>query len=161
MKRITISLILFFLTLCLVVHASTLYRIRFAHYPDKIRAVFDFDGAFTYQTDESKEKIILFLRGIEANSEIPKYVELNDLIVRYFEIEKINEDLRVTIPLNEPVEYNIFYLNDPPRLVVDFDRKYLNIASGGTVAEGIEYLKVRKGSAAGRMCSRKSTGSGP
>ncbi|MEE8637979.1 MAG: phosphodiester glycosidase family protein [Candidatus Margulisiibacteriota bacterium] len=151
MKRITLSLILFFCTVCLAADASTLYRVRFAYYPEKIRAVFDFDGGFTYQTDESKEKIIIFLKKIEAGPEIPNYVELNDLIVKYFKIEKMDEDLKVTIPLGESIEYNIFYLNDPPRLVVDFGREYLNIVSGGTLAEGIEHLKVRKGSAAGRI----------
>jgi hypothetical protein len=43
------------------------------------------------------------------------------------------------------------YLNEPPRLAIDFDRQYINIASGGLVADGVEYLKVKKGVADGRM----------
>ena len=132
--------------------ATTLYRIRFGYYPDRIRAVLDFDGAFTYQTEETKQKIVLFLREIEASPEISSYVELNDLIVRYFEIEKYDEKhLRVSIPLSEPIEYNIFYLNDPPRLVIDFDREYLNIIPGGMISDGVEYLRIRKGTADGRV----------
>jgi exopolysaccharide biosynthesis protein len=130
-------------------HASTLYRVRFGHYPEKMRAVFDFDGAFSYETQESKEKIILRFRKAEAGNQIENYVELNDLIVRYFEIQKEGRDLLVTIPLTEPIEYNIFYLNDPPRLVIDFGREFLKIESGGTIIDGVEYLKVKKGFEAG------------
>lgn len=153
MKRKALAIITLICVACGLADASTtLYRIRFAHYPDKIRAVFDFDGAFTYQTEETKEKITILLKQIEASPEISNYVELNDPIVRYFEIEKYDDGhLKVTIPLSEPVGYNIFYLNDPPRLVVDFDREYLNIVLGGVIADGVEFLKVRKGTADGRI----------
>lgn len=124
---------------------------RFGHYPEKIRAVFDFDEGFTYDSEESKDKIILRFKDIDAGDQIENYVELNDLIVRYFEIERDGADLKVTIPLSEPIEYNIFYLNHPPRLVVDFGREYLNIAYGGTVAPGIEYLEVKKGIQSGQI----------
>ncbi len=133
------------------VNAATLYRVRFGHYPDKIRAVFDFDNGFIYESEESKDKIILRFKDIDAGEQIENYVELNDLIVRYFEIEREGADLKVTIPLSEPIEYNIFYLNHPPRLVVDFGREYLNIAYGGTVAPGIEHLEVKKGIQAGQI----------
>ncbi|MBN2058255.1 MAG: phosphodiester glycosidase family protein [Candidatus Saganbacteria bacterium] len=131
--------------------ATTLYRVRFGHYPDKIRTVFDFDGGFTYESDESKDKIVLRLKKTEASPDIQNYVELNDLVIRYLEIQREGSDLIVTIPLAEPVEYNIFYLNDPPRLVVDFGREYLNILSGGTISDGVEYLKVKKGLQDGRV----------
>ncbi|MEA3493947.1 MAG: phosphodiester glycosidase family protein [Candidatus Margulisiibacteriota bacterium] len=133
------------------VNAATLYRVRFGHYPDKIRAVFDFDDGFTYESEESKDKIVLRFKDIDAGKQIESYVELNDLIVRYFEIERDGEDLKVTIPLSEPIEYNIFYLNYPPRLVVDFGREYLNITYGGTVAPGIEHLEVKKGIQSGQI----------
>jgi hypothetical protein len=146
--------ILLALLLCLLAGAagaSTLYRIRFGYYPDKIRTVFDFDGGFDYHAEETREKITLYLRKTEASSGIQNYVELNDLIVRYLEVQREGEDLKVTVPLSEPVKYNIFYLNDPPRLVIDFDREFLNIVSGGTIAEGVEFLKVRQGTEAGRV----------
>ena len=69
------------------------------------------------------------LKDTLAGEGIQSYVELNDLIVRYMQIEKQGDDLVATIPLAEPVEYNIFYLNDPPRLVIDFSRDFLNIVS--------------------------------
>jgi hypothetical protein len=124
---------------------ATLYRVRFGHYPEKIRAVFDFDSGISYESQELKEKIVIRLKDIKAGSEIESYVELNDLIVRHVEIEREGKDLIATIPLEEPVEYNIFSLNDPPRLVVDFGREFLNIESGGSVADGVEYLKIKKG----------------
>ncbi|MFH1347998.1 MAG: phosphodiester glycosidase family protein [Candidatus Margulisiibacteriota bacterium] len=150
MRKILATILLFSL-LAGSAFATTLYRIRFGHYPEKIRAVFDFDGGFTYESDEAKDKIVLRLKKTRASSEIQNYVELNDLIVRYLEVEKEGEDLKVTIPLSEPVEYNVFYLNDPPRLVIDFSREYLNIVSGGTLADGVEFLKVNKGMAAGHI----------
>ncbi|MDD5383057.1 MAG: hypothetical protein PHH60_05330, partial [Candidatus Margulisbacteria bacterium] len=131
--------------------AVLLSRVRFGSYPDKIRAVFDFDGAFAYEADESKEKIVLHLKKTEASPDIQSYVELNDLIVRYMEIEKNGDDLKISIPLTEPIKYNIFYLNDPPRLVLDFDRDFINIVSGGSITDGVEFLKVKKGLIAGRI----------
>lgn len=153
MKNRALLLIAMFLLLCGTARASTtLYRVRFGYFPDKIRAVFDFDGAFTYQTEESRDRIVIFLKDIEAAAGISNYVELNDLVVRFFEVEQYDErHLKITIPLGEPIDYNVFYLNDPPRLVVDFDREFLNIVSGGTVADGAEFLKVRKGTADGRI----------
>jgi exopolysaccharide biosynthesis protein len=148
----------FFIFFSGLADASTLYRVRFGHYPDKIRAVFDFNGAFTYQTDKSKpasrqagEKIIIHLKKTTAGPDIQNYVELNDLAVRYFEIQKEGEDLKVTVPLAEPVDYNIFPLNTPPRLVIDFGREFLSIVSDGSISDGIEFLKVRKGSSAGSI----------
>ncbi len=125
--------------------AAVLSRIRFASFPDKIRAVLDFDGSFSYETQESKEAITLILKQTEASPEIPNFVEANDLIVRYFEVEKEGNDLLVKVPLNAPIEYNIFSLNDPPRLVIDFGREFQKIVSGGIVSDGVEYLKLTQG----------------
>jgi len=132
-------------------HAAKLYRIRFGYYPEKIRAVLDFDSFSTYRLEESKEKIVIHLLDTEAAPEIQNYVELSDLIVRYLEVEKEDDGLKITIPMTEPIPYNIFYLNDPPRLVVDFNRDFMNVVSGGTVIEGVESLKVSKGTQSGRV----------
>ena len=143
------------LLLCLLAglaSASTLYRIRFNSYPEKIRAVFDFFGEFTYETaTASKNQIVLRLKNSAASPAIQNYVEVNDLIVRYFQVEREDQDLKITIPLAAPVEYNVFYLSDPPRLVIDFGRDYLNIVSGSTVEDGIELLKIQKGTPSGNI----------
>jgi len=149
-KRIFVAILLL-LSLYPAANAATLYRIRFAYYPQKIRIVFDLNGAFSYDTDESKDKIVVRLKKTEAGPDIQNYVELNDLIIRYLEIQKEEQDLKITIPLGEEVEYNIFYLNGPPRLVIDFGRDFLNVVSGGTIADGIEFLRARKGSSSGIM----------
>ena len=146
-----IALLLVFFWVAGTANATILYRVRFGNYPDKIRTVFDFDSGFSYEADEGKDKIVLRLKDTEASSEIKNYIELNDLIVRYLQIEKQGDDLIATIPLTEPLEYNIFYLNDPPRLVVDFSREFLNIVSGGTITKGIEFLRVKKGTTDGRI----------
>jgi exopolysaccharide biosynthesis protein len=153
LKIVILSFVIFNLTFVIAASAAatSLYRVRFASYPEKIRLVFDFGEGFSYETDESREKIVIRLKDTEAGPEIQNFHELNDLIVRYLQIEKDGEDLIATIPLTEPLEYNIFYLNDPPRLVVDFSRDFLNIVSGGTVAKGIEFLRVKQGSRDGRI----------
>jgi hypothetical protein len=150
MKRFHLpALLLILLISC--AGATTLNRIRFGYYPEKIRAALDFDGSFIYSLDESKQKIVIHLPKTDAAPEISNYIELSDLIVRYFEVEKEDDGLKVSIPLSEPIPYNIFSLNDPPRLVVDFEREYTNITSGGTVIEGVEALKVTKASESGRV----------
>jgi len=131
--------------------AAKLYKVRFGYFPDKIRAVLDFDSAFAYTMEESRERITLHLQNVEAAPEIQNYIELSDLIVRYLEVEKEDEGLKVTIPLSEPIPYNVFSLSDPPRLVIDFNRDFTNIISGGTIVSGVEHLKVSKGTTNGRI----------
>ncbi|MFH1542289.1 MAG: phosphodiester glycosidase family protein [bacterium] len=131
--------------------AATLSKIRFGYYPEKIRAVFYLDSSFSYQSDEYPDKIVIHFNDTTAGSDINNYVELDDLVVRHLEIENNWPDLTVTIPLSEPIEYNVFSLNDPSRLVIDFGREYINIVSGGSIADGIEFLKIKKGTPAGRI----------
>jgi hypothetical protein len=131
--------------------AVLLSHVRFGYYPEKIRLAFDFDALPIYETIENKEKITLCLKNTEASAEIQSYVELNDLVVQHIAIEKDGDDLRVSIPLQEPIDCNIFSLNDPPRLIVDFDRDFVHIISGGMVANGIEILQVRQGSINGEI----------
>jgi exopolysaccharide biosynthesis protein len=145
---VLVSLLIF---LAINVRAETISRIRIGSYPEKIRLVFDFDGTFSYQLEESKEKIIIFFPGATALPEIQNYVELNDIIVRYLEVERADNGLKVTIPLSEPVPYNIFSLGEPPRLVIDFDREFTNLISGGIIIDGVENLKVSKSTQNGRV----------
>jgi hypothetical protein len=131
--------------------AAVLTEIRFGYYPEKIRAAFELDDAFTYRLEESREKIIIHLPKVEASSFIQNYIELSDLIVRYFEVEREDDGLKITIPLSEPIPYNIFALSEPYRLVIDFNREFTNIISGGTIIDGVEHLKVSKGTLNGRV----------
>ncbi len=134
--------------LCLAVQAGalTLSQVRIGSYPEKMRAVLDFDGPFVYQLDESKEKIIIHLPLAQADSAIQSYIDVGDVIVRYFEVEKESDGLKVTIPLQQPVPYNVFELKNPERLVIDFDRQFTNVVSGGTIIDGVEHLIVSEGS---------------
>jgi exopolysaccharide biosynthesis protein len=145
MKKIIFISLLLCLVLAVEGQAVKLSKIRFGSFPDKMRAVFDFDSTFAYALDESKEKIIIHLPGAEAAAEIQNYIDLGDMIVRYFEVEKEEDGLKITIPLTQPVPYNVFQLNDPQRLVVDFDREFTNVVSGGTIIDGVEHLIVSKG----------------
>ncbi len=126
--------------------AVTLSKVRIGSYPDKMRAVFDFDGRFIYQLDESKEKIIIHLPLCEACSDIQSYIDIGDVTVRYFEVEKESDGLKVTIPLQQPVPYNVYQMREPDRLVIDFDRQFTNVVSGGTIIDGVEHLIVSQGS---------------
>lgn len=150
MKRIIFALILL-LVIAFQSHAGKLYKIRFGYFPEKIRAVFDFDSSFTYRLEESREKIVIRLPKTEATSDIQNYIELSDLIIRYLEVEREDDGLKISIPLAEPIPYNIFYLSDPPRLVIDFNREFTNLISGGTIIDGVESLKVSKGTQSGRV----------
>ncbi|MDD4179985.1 MAG: phosphodiester glycosidase family protein, partial [Candidatus Margulisbacteria bacterium] len=132
-------------------HAGKLNRIRFGYYPEKIRIVLDLDGPFNYKVDEAKEKIVIHLAKTEASPDIQNYVELSDMIVRYLEVEKEDDGLKLSIPLTEPIPYNIFNLNDPDRLIIDFNRNFMNLVSGGTIIDGVENYKVSKGAANGRV----------
>ncbi len=145
MKRIALLLTA---CLCLVAPtgALTLTQVRLGSYPDKMRAVFDFDGPFVYMLDESKEKIIVHLPLAQAASTIQSYIDVGDVIVRYFEVEKESDGLKVTIPLQQPVPYNVYQLKGPERLVIDFDRRFTNVVSGGTIIDGVEHLIVSEGS---------------
>ena len=151
MKKLVICIIFITFLAALPSRGVKLEKVRFGYYPEKIRAVLDFDTPFSHTAEESKEKIVIRLPKTEASPDIHNYLELSDLIVRYFEVEKDGDDLKITIPLREPIPYNIFALNDPPRLVIDFNREFTNIVSGGTVSEGVESLKVSMVNPNGRV----------
>lgn len=155
MKRI-LSLIIAFVACASLslAQAERLDKIRLGYYPDRIRAVFDFNSIFSYAPEESKEKIILHFPNAEASRDIPSYVEVNDVIIRYFEVEREGNGLKISIPLGEPIPYNIFALTDPYRLVVDFDREFTNLTSGGTIIDGVESLTVNKGTQNGRVIAQ-------
>ncbi|MFH1386729.1 MAG: phosphodiester glycosidase family protein [bacterium] len=152
MKKALPFILLFFL-LGTASQAAKLYKIRLGYYPEKIRIVLDLDSEFSYKLDESKEKIIVHLPKCEATGDIQNYIDFNDIIIRYLEVEKEDDGLKVSIPLYEPVPYNIFYLSDPDRLVIDFNREYTNLISGGTIIDGLEHLKVLKSTPNGRVIS--------
>ena len=152
MKKIFLASLLLLLALAAGARAATrLDKIRFGSFPDKMRAVLDFDGTFLYSLDESKEQIIVHLQGAEAAPEIQTYIDVGDMLVRYFEVEKEEDGLKITIPLSQPVPYNVFQLDDPPRLVIDFDRQFTNVVSGGTIIDGVEHLIVSKGNENGMV----------
>jgi exopolysaccharide biosynthesis protein len=131
--------------------AVKLENVRLGSYPEKIRVTFDFDDFFSYQLEESREKIIIHLPKAEASGDIQNYIEISDLIISYLQVEREDGGLKISVPLSEPIPYSVFALNDPPRLVVDFNRNFSNIISGGTICDGVEHVKVSRGSVKGRV----------
>lgn len=132
--------------------AAMLKEVRFGYYAEKIRVALEFDGPANYQIDESREKtIIINLPKTTADSSIQNYLEVSDLVIRYIQVDRDGDNLKITIPLMEAVPYNIFALSDPARLVIDFDRQFTNLISGGTIIDGVEGLTVTKGTLYGRV----------
>ncbi|MBI5400039.1 phosphodiester glycosidase family protein [Candidatus Saganbacteria bacterium] len=134
--------------------AATLNQIRVGQYPEKIRVVFDFDSMIDYESDEQPTKIILRLKSAAAGPAIKNYLDVNDLVLLYIEVEKDANDLKIVIPLSQAAKYSVFAIGDPPRLVIDFNRDFLNISSSGTIADGIEYLTVKKGLTNGQATAK-------
>lgn len=152
MKKALIFILLLFL-LGTASQAAKLYKIRLGYFPEKIRIVLDLDSEFSYKLDEAKEKIVIRLPRCEATADIQNYYDFNDVIIRYLEVEREEDGLKISLPLYEPVPYNVFYLSDPTRLVIDFNRDYTNLISGGTIMDGLEHLKVLKSTPNGRVIS--------
>ena len=109
MKKLVLTIILAALLVCSA-QAGTMYRVRFGYFPDKIRLAFDFDSSVSYFLEEAKEKIIIHLPKTQASYDIQNYIEVNDYIVRYIEVEKEEDGLKISVPLSEPVPYNVFAL---------------------------------------------------
>ena len=125
--------------------ASTLYKVRFGDFQDKLRVVFEFNGSFSYEPKKNPDEIKIWLSEIKASESINNYNEINDIVVRNILLEQDNSGLLATITLAEPVQYEIFHLNNPPRLVVDFDRSFLSISAAKTITPGLDYLEIKKG----------------
>jgi len=129
--------------------ASTLYKVRFGDFQDKLRVVFEFNGSFSYEPNEKTSEIKIWFSEAKAGEAINNYNEINDIVVRNIILEPQEGGMIATIPLTEPVQYTIFHLNNPPRLVVDFDHSFLRISTVKTITPGLDYLEIRKGNNSG------------
>jgi exopolysaccharide biosynthesis protein len=143
MKRIVVFLCLF-LFFSIKTTADTLKEIRHHTYEEKLRIVFDLDSNIDYKIKKEEKSLEVILPDCKAKEGLKDIIEIDDWVVRYLEVKKINNDLKVKIPLKYPVDYKVFFLKTPPRLVFDFTRKFLSILEEQNLADGAQYKKILK-----------------
>jgi len=150
MKRNSVIVFLIIL-LSLPAWGATLTKVRFGYYPEKIRVVLDLDQKIDYQAETSSDKIEIILPNSEAGLGINSYYDVNDVVIRYIQVERKGSDLKVTIPMLEPVTSQVFSLATPDRIIVDLGRNFTKFSQAGEIAKGIKYLEVKKGTKNGRV----------
>lgn len=143
MKKIAVFLcfLIFFSSLTI---ANTLKKIRHHTYEEKLRIVFDLDSNINYEVKRDGRNLEVILPDCEAGEGMKNIYEINDWVIRYLEVKKINNDLRIKFPLKYTVDYNDFFLKTPPRIVFDFKRKFLTILEEQNLSEGTKYKKLLK-----------------
>lgn len=126
-------------------------NIRVNSYPQKIRIVFDVEGESYYGVTQAESGLTIALLSCEAAPDTVGTTSVADWVVREVRVAKGQGNLYINIPIEYPVNYEVFPLSDPSRLVVDFGRAFTKIEQGSKLAEGLEYFGVVKGVEAGYM----------
>lgn len=134
-----------------VAEAAILTDVRVASYPQKIRIVFDLEGESYYGVTQAESGLTIALLSCEAAPETVGTTKVADWVVREVRVAKGQGNLYISIPLEYPVNYEVFPLSDPSRLVVDFGRSFTKIEQGSKLGEGLEYFRVVKGVEEGYM----------
>jgi len=126
-------------------NAATLKKIRYKTYPFKIRVVFDLDGQTYYQVKKMDKGFTVRLFNCETENEEHRVYNVKDWVVRSLEVKKENKDIVVYFPLEYPVQYKVFPLGSPSRLVIDFGREFSRVESSKKIDDGLVYSYVTQG----------------
>ena len=112
---------------------NTLKNIRYYSHPDKTRIVLDAKEAITYTIEKiGSKKIHIRLHNITPVSKLSRirhflffpirpHVTINDCIVKKVKLKPAHHSIDTVFKLKDRnTAYNIFYLKNPNRLVLDF-----------------------------------------
>ncbi|MBU0687748.1 MAG: phosphodiester glycosidase family protein [Candidatus Margulisbacteria bacterium] len=128
---------------------QNLLQVRSRATPENLRVVFDFTYTPEYTVSKTKEAIDIIVKNSGASSKVNIYEEINDPVLAYVEITKVNDDLKIHIPLYYPVENYLFRLDGPPRLVIDLGREFKKVVQTREIQKGLELWDIKIGNAAG------------
>lgn len=151
MKRVCLLVISWMLlaVCCMPAEAATLKKIRYKPYEDKVRVVFDLDGEVYYQVSRKDRGFIVRLLNCGAENEEHSVYNIKDWVVRELEVKKQGKDMVVYFPLEYPVEYKVYPLPEPSRLVVDFGREFSKVEKTERISDGLDYSYITKGTSSG------------
>ena len=124
--------------------SSILKTIRLGEDSQKLRIVLDIEGKAYYKFDKDERYLNIYLLNAKADPAIPNVFEVKDHIINYVKVTNHENGLLLKIYLPHVVSYNIFSLGDPSRLVVDFDRAFVETKDYETVADGVCFYRVLK-----------------
>lgn len=101
------------------VFASSLERVRYSTSEERTRVVLDLNRSepFTHRTLPSPPRIVVELTQSETQKVEPSYV--NNGFVRRVRVNALRGRTQVVLDLEKPLDYSIFTLENPVRIVID------------------------------------------
>ncbi|OGC12827.1 hypothetical protein A2246_03780 [candidate division WOR-1 bacterium RIFOXYA2_FULL_37_7] len=122
----------------------TLEKIRFGQDNQKLRIVMDFSNLAYYNVATKEGELDIYLFNSKSADGLPDLLEINDFIAKYIKLEKYKEGLLLRIFLKNHTSYNIFSLEIPSRLVVDFGRTFTRAKEQKQICDGIDLYNIEK-----------------
>lgn len=99
------------------VAASNITNLRYSNNAETTRIVLDVPDAISYSNSTLGNQIII---NIEGNTEDVREVSINDKVVKNISLKNINAtQAQLIVELTKEVEYKVFPLKSPNRIVID------------------------------------------
>ncbi|MFN3396789.1 MAG: N-acetylmuramoyl-L-alanine amidase [Thermodesulfovibrionales bacterium] len=109
---------------------ATVKDIRYWSSPAQTRVVVDLSRPVDYKANRpsNPDRLYFDLSGALIPSEIKKNLPVEDGILRSIRAGQFNNDtVRVVLDLDRIESYNVFFFDDPARLIIDINAKRLDV----------------------------------
>ena len=115
---------------------------------DRFKIVVQLSSFVPYVVNPATEGIIVELANTNSIIKSKKIVTRDKLIPRV-SIDQVGQATLISIKQNYPSFYQIYKLENPTRLVIEFDRASNSTLAARDVAAGLRYVKLLKGTEEG------------
>lgn len=123
---------------------AVLTGVRGSATAEKVRIVIELEGETYYSVASSETEVVIHLPNAMKHASVPDRIKVNDWVVPKAEIIRAEMGTKVKIPLPYPVPFEITPLSDPCRILIEFDRDFVQIKKYPSIARGVSYYAVIK-----------------
>lgn len=118
-------------------------------YSNLVRVVFDLSASTEYSTQISNGYLYLFIHHAQTALKNNSFMQIDDELVPYLNIQKIDDDLVIGFPDSYKLNHSETTMDEPARIVMDFDRDFTTIISSEEIASGVKLMRIIHGSQSG------------
>ncbi len=140
--RLTMAIFAFCLYFCTApsdAAGQTAQKLRYSNSPDKVRVVVDLSDEIDIKKEDGFSDRIVVDLGIAGMGKEVKDIIISDPVFRQAKLFQVDKNkLQLDILLNMETQYQVFFLKNPARLVIDVLKSY-QIKEDRQIAPGLAY----------------------